>query len=77
MESVAAKNFKILRICKDISQKELAEAVGIKRSSVSMIESGNSLPSLKTAYKISSYFGKSIEEIFFDELNVANSVKKI
>ena len=56
-----------LRICrarKDITQGELADAVGVSRQTIISIEKGKYDPSLELAFKMADYFGVSIEDIF-------------
>lgn len=60
-------NLKILRGEK--TQKEIADKVGITTSHYGFIENGDRLPSLKVAKRIADYFGKRIEDIFFDNTN--------
>ena len=55
---------KILRDEKGISQTKLAENVGLSRNALASIERGQAEPSYRTAYCISRYFGKSVEEVF-------------
>lgn len=55
----------LLRVKRGISQKQLALDIGVKPSTISMIEKGANLPSLALAYKISKYFNVSIEQVFF------------
>lgn len=60
---------KALRKERKISQEELALAVGTTRQTITSIEVGKYTASLVLAYKISKYFGLSIEEVFdFSEL---------
>ncbi len=47
-----------------ISQEELARAVGTTRQTIMSIETEKYTASLLMAYKISHFFGKSIEDIF-------------
>lgn len=47
-----------------ISQGELADAVGTTRQTITSIEVGKYTASLGLAYKISHYFGLSIEDVF-------------
>lgn len=61
-----SNNVKFLRMKRDILQKDLASAVGIKRSYVAMIEKGNT-PSLEVAYRIAKYFGKTIDDVFYNK----------
>lgn len=53
-----------LRRAKKISQSELAEAVGIRRETLSRLENGLYNPSLKLAMDIAKYFDKTVEEVF-------------
>lgn len=61
-----SNNVKFLRMKRGILQKDLAAAVGIKRSYVAMIEKGNT-PSLEVAYRISRYFDKTIDDVFYNK----------
>ena len=47
-----------------VSQKKLAEAVGVTRQTIIAIEAGKYLPSLKLALKIAKYFHLRVEDIF-------------
>lgn len=49
--------------CK-LSQEDLALEVGTTRQTITSIEIGKYTASLVLAYKISHYFGKTIEEVF-------------
>ncbi|WP_027407165.1 helix-turn-helix transcriptional regulator [Anaerovibrio sp. RM50] len=53
-----------LRRSQKLSQGELAEALGIRRETLSHLENGKYNPSLKLAMDIAKYFGKSVEEVF-------------
>jgi putative transcriptional regulator len=53
-----------LRKQKKMSQEELALAVGVTRQTITSLECGKYTASLVLAYKISKYFGLTIEEIF-------------
>lgn len=55
---------KELRKARKLSQEELAEAVGTTRQTITSIEVGRYTASLPLAYKISRYFGLTIEEVF-------------
>ncbi len=48
----------------DLTQKELAEKVGVRRETIVFLEKGKYNPSLKLAYDISKVFDTSIEDIF-------------
>lgn len=47
-----------------ISQEELANAVGVSRQTIISIEKEKCTASLILAYKIASFFGLRIEEVF-------------
>ena len=54
---------KELRKARKLSQEELAEAVGTTRQTITSIEIGKYTASLPLAYKISHYFGLTIEDV--------------
>ena len=49
----------------NLSQQDLANAVGVTRLTIHSIETGKFNPSTLLSLKISRYFGKSLEEVFF------------
>lgn len=49
----------------EMSQEELADAIGVTRQSVHSIEKGKFVPSTLLALKLARYFKKPVEEIFF------------
>ena len=51
----------------DITQQELASAVGVSRQTINSIESGRYVPSAVLALKIAGYFGKPVESVFLLE----------
>ncbi|MBR6363354.1 MAG: helix-turn-helix transcriptional regulator [Bacteroidales bacterium] len=60
---------KIERAVKDITQQDLAIAVGVSRQTINSIEAGRYVPSAVLAMKIARYFGKPTESIFELEEN--------
>ena len=50
-----------------IRQEELAKSMGVSRQTISSLETGKYNPSIALAYKISRYFGMTIEEVFIFE----------
>ena len=58
---------KVERAEMDITQQQLAEAVGVSRQTIVAIEKNHFLPSTLLALKISRYFGKPVESIFILE----------
>lgn len=62
---------KVYRAMKNISQEELAMAIGVTRKTINTIETGKYIPSTVIALKISRYFQVAVEDIF--ELNNSNT----
>lgn len=58
---------KIHRVIKNISQEELAIAIGVTRKTINTIETEKYIPSTVIALKIARYFQTTVEDIF--ELN--------
>lgn len=56
-----------LRKANKISQAELADEMGVTRQTIISLEKGRYNASLKLAFKIARYFGKTIEEVFLFE----------
>ena len=55
---------KVERAIKDITQQELANAVGASRQTINSIEAGGYIPSAVLVLKIAKYFGKPVESVF-------------
>lgn len=49
----------------EISQQDLANAVGVTRLTIHSIETGKFNPSVTLALKIANFFNKNVEEIFY------------
>jgi putative transcriptional regulator len=58
-------SIRINRAEKGITQQDLADAIGVSRQTINAIESGKYIPSTLLALKVSHYFGKSTDEIFW------------
>ena len=56
-----------LRKQNKVTQEELALALGVTRQTIISLENGKYNASLQLAFKISRFFGKSIENIFLFE----------
>lgn len=56
-----SSNIKQLRISRNISQVELAEALFVSKQSVSNWENGNIMPSVDMLVKIAKYFSVSTD----------------
>ena len=62
-----------LRMKSEITQEELARAVGVTRQTIIAIEKGNYTPSVLLALKIAKFFKKPLEEVFI--INHGPSIK--
>ena len=57
-------NIKFYRDKFNVTQKELAEAVNVRRETIVNLENGKYNPSLKLGMEIAQFFGVTVEEIF-------------
>lgn len=65
---VLKTNLKKYRNERNINQEELAEIVGSSRETIGRLETGRyQNPTLRLAYDVADYFGKTIEEVFYYE----------
>lgn len=55
---------RVERAIKDITQQQLADAIGVSRNTINSIESGKYVPSTVLALKIARYFDKPTDSIF-------------
>ena len=60
-------NIAELRKAVQITQEELANAVGVSRQTIISLEGGRYTASLPLAFKLSAFFGQPIEAIFVYE----------
>lgn len=56
---------KLINLRDGKSRNEVAKAVGISVSALSMYENGDRIPRDEIKVKIAEYYGESIESIFF------------
>ena len=64
-----AKNIalKVARVEKNMTQKELAQAVGISRQTMNAIESGEYNPTIKLCRKICRLLEKGLDDLFWED----------
>lgn len=62
------KELRIARIRVGMSQKELANFVGVTNKYISLIETKNLIPSADVMKKISKCLGVSVQTLFFEKL---------
>jgi putative transcriptional regulator len=58
---------KAARALKDLSQEDLAKAVGVSRQTINMIESGDYNPTLGLCLSICHVLDKTLDELFYEE----------
>ena len=63
------KNLKLkaARAGKDMSQQQLADAVGVSRQTINAIEKGDYNPTINLCRSICKVLGKTLDEIFWEE----------
>lgn len=59
-----AKNLRFERESRNLTQKEVAESIGIKTQSYQAYESGVSLPTAENLLKLALIFDLSLDELF-------------
>lgn len=58
---------KSARAAKDLSQKDLAEAVGVARQTINAIEKGDYNPSINLCITICKALGKTLDQLFWED----------
>jgi putative transcriptional regulator len=53
-----------LRLARNLSQAQLAEAMRVSRQTINSIEAGRYTPSLPLAIALARFFARPVEEIF-------------
>lgn len=66
-EDILKNTIKVQRAKKDITQEDLAELVGVTRTTINYVENGKWVPSTTLALKIVRVFGVPFEEVFYLE----------
>ena len=56
---------KLARVEKDMTQEDLAIAVGVTRQTIGLIEAGKYNPTIKLCLAIAQVTGKTLEELFW------------
>lgn len=58
-------NLRVERAVRRISQAQLADVIGVSRQTIFAIENNKFIPSTELALKLSAYFGKTVNELFW------------
>lgn len=69
-----SKNIKRLRMNRDWTQEQLAEKVGVTRSTVTQWETGWSKPRMGAVEKLAAVFGVSTSDMVNDQSDISNFV---
>ena len=67
MEGKKNLRMRAARVAKDLSQADLARAVGVTRQTIGLIEAGEFNPSLKLCLSICRALGVTLNDIFWEE----------
>jgi DNA-binding XRE family transcriptional regulator len=62
-----ANRIRVARAERDLSQTELADAVGVSRQTISSIETGQYTPSALLAFRLAAALGVPVAELFWIE----------
>jgi putative transcriptional regulator len=65
-EKVINNNIQELRLALNLTQIELAEAVGVTRQTIIAIEKGSYTPSLSLAFSFARFFNKPLTTLFWE-----------
>ena len=57
---------KAARAAKDMSQKDIADAVGVTRQTINAIENGDYNPSINLCIAICKLLGKTLNDLFWE-----------
>ena len=58
---------KSARAALDMSQQQLADAVGVSRQTINAIEKGDYNPTIKLCFAICKALGKTLDDLFWEE----------
>ena len=58
---------KVARVQKDMTQKDLAAAVGVSRQTINAIEQGEDNPTIKLCRAICRVLEKTLDELFWED----------
>jgi putative transcriptional regulator len=64
-ENILKNSIKVQRAKKDLTQEQLAELVGVTRTTINFVERGRWVPSTVLALKIAKVFEVPFEEVFY------------
>ena len=62
-------NIRVERAILRMTQRQLAERIGVTRQTINAIEAGKYVPSTVLALKMAAVFGKSVNDVFMLDEN--------
>lgn len=73
--ALLGKNLRIkaARAAKDMTQKDLANAVGVARQTMNAIEKGDYNPSINLCIAICRVLGKTLDQLFWEDTGYEHS----
>lgn len=66
---MAVSKIKLARVVKDMTQEDLARAIGVARQTIGLIESDNYNPSLRLCLKIAKVLDHTLDSLFWEDDN--------
>lgn len=63
IKDIIAQNVKALRMARGLNQYQLADALGVRQSTVGNIEAGIRSPSLPLLLRMAAYFGVTVDAL--------------
>ena len=60
---------KAARAALDMSQQQLADAVGVSRQTINAIEKGDYNPTIRLCLAICRVLGRTLDELFLEDVN--------
>lgn len=64
MNDILSNRISVLRAERQMSQSDLAQAIGVSRKTISTVEVGRFVPSTVIALKIARFFDVPVESVF-------------
>ena len=58
------ENLKNLRLKRGLSQKKLADAIGVAQSSINYWEKGERIPSVESTNRLADFFNVTLDELY-------------
>ena len=59
---------KVARAARDMTQQDLALAVGVSRQTINAIEKGDYNPTIRLCIAICAVLGKTLDQLFWEEI---------